>query len=245
MEGEVCSLDKYLGYIEQKKSGWSHRRLVIASFENSLWIDTARSREFRHWLLLKGFDFQRPSFESVSEKYSVVTSELRKKFPEVVRTTPEEKYVHSTFRSICGCDIHQNFWISNFNADLFIPSVASERFCRDGRDMRGLVIEIDGPVHDRIFKMSKDEHKVKGLSRLGIGLTVIRTTDLNSSHWRRMLEGLAKRRRVPGRTRKNLFRKIYLETLVFHAPYVLSDLFSCDFPLITREATTFFNRTRT
>lgn len=163
---------------------------------------------------LRGFNLgcalnQIVSLERVNEEYiKLAKSDLRAECCESIKTS-KELLVYSKLQKATKLRIYRSFWIGNHNFDFFINGVGEG-------DIKGLAIEVDGSIHDREFKMRKDEHKGRLLGRLGIAHYSVLNHDLNSSDFRGLLRELPKMRRHDSRCKQRVMRNIKILCLVAH-----------------------------
>lgn len=143
--------------------------------------------------------------------------------PESQRTKTEEK-VFQELRSYYKGQIFRSFWIGNRNVDFFLPSLRGDSALQSikgfqgSRYFKGLVIEVDGSIHDRKFKMSKDNSKYQLLHKLDIGLLTIENRDMNSEVTLSMLRFIKNLKTVDSRQKRRVFRNVYIKTIASFYP---------------------------
>lgn len=170
----------------------------------------------RHSLLQIALRDWKSLYKHYRSEYESVSKSLNTKYPRVGQRTVWERQVTSLIQTHTRLQYFQNLWIGNHNIDIFFPSIAGDVRKKDRR-LRGLAIEVDGPIHDSTLKMKKDYTKQGYLHSLGIGLYTIENMDVSkASSFRRCMEGLATLPRIDSRARKRLWFRIYLETLIHH-----------------------------
>jgi hypothetical protein len=171
------------------------------------------------WRLILELDKTRarPDFNILKRKYWKLTTALDKKYPDSYRTKSEKDLIFQ-FRIHTRLQILTSFWIGFRNFDLFFPRVAGYSMVGDPGRMRGLVIEVDGSIHNETFKLKKDLAKQRLLHELGIGLATIENCDLNESTVVAICKNLAKQNTHDHRSKIRLWRKIFLITLASHLP---------------------------
>lgn len=140
-------------------------------------------------------------------------------FPKMTQTYAEDK-IYSMILKSTKLEVHRSIWIGNMNVDLFIPSVKSTS-SETGRGIRGLAIEIDGPIHDVAFKMKKDQKKYETLHSLSIATVCIENSDRNSETVRTLISSIKTLSRMDSRARKRLMRNIYIATFLAHKDVIL------------------------
>ena len=80
--------------------------------------------------------------------------------------------------------------------------------------MNGLVIEIDGPVHNYEGKMKRDNSKFNGAHFLNIATLCIENEDLKCFQIKSFLEGLSSVPLLDSREKSRLLKKVYLITIL-------------------------------
>lgn len=175
----------------------------------------------------------KPDFAALKHKYNELQKILSQRFPQCTIKTHAERRIFETISHSTNLKFYQSFWIANRNVDLFCPAIGqlyppiikgrkiSRQPC-----MRGLVIEVDGPIHYQELKMKKDFSKSSYLQKLGIGHTVIENSDIESGKIKKHIDHMKKMPRLDHRARQRLLRKVYTATLAFHATDdVICDLY--------------------
>lgn len=127
------------------------------------------------------------------------------------RTSAERMFSYDIFKAT-KLNVLRSLWIGNVNVDMFFIAIKH-------KNAKGLIVEIDGSIHDREFKMCKDTSKLEYLHSLGFMVQVFENTDVYEKQV--LLEKFCNRlpyfERCCSRARKILWRKIYLETIFYHA----------------------------
>lgn len=165
-----------------------------------------------------------PEFSQLQDAYQKQVYALNKKHKQVIERTHAEQIVSEKIAQMTKLKSYRSFWIANRNIDLFFPTVGS-LYSRNMRQseankpylMRGLAIEVDGPIHDNELKMRKDEAKSNLLKSLGIAHIVIQNTDVAHSMVQKLFKQLRDLDRLDTRAKRRVMRKVYVATLAYHA----------------------------
>lgn len=120
---------------------------------------------------------------------------------ETTRTLSED-YMTNLLTSCKKYQIYNSFWIGKYCVDIFIP-----RF--------KLVIELDGEVHDKEFKMRKDNHKSNVLKKLGLKEIHIENKDINQ-YFLNIIKMLNKKNAINNHNYNKVMRDIHLFTILSH-----------------------------
>ncbi len=189
--------------------------------------DSHLSKRFKvRWKIIKQLErvcgFYKPSTEILRREYDKVCEDLNCKFPLNRLRTSAEQIFFKRVQQQTKLKFIQSIWIGNRNIDLFCGSLGSApNLIQKGNQsctlMRGLAVEIDGPIHDQSLKLKKDQNKYDFIHSLGIGLVVIENKDLGEITVLNLLRDLKRTPRLDSRAKKRLWRKIYLSTIAYHA----------------------------
>lgn len=187
----------------------------------------------------------KPSMEQLAESYRTLVVKLNASNRKSAERTFAESQVFNAINLASNLKFHRSFWIVNRNVDLFCPGVGQlhapiRKGYKIEREpiMRGLAIEVDGPIHDSELKMRKDTSKSDFLHTLGIGHIAIENADVKSRVVQNTIQQLKNLPRLDTRARVRLLRKIYTATIAFHADdSVMAQLFGAESPtgLATKE----------
>lgn len=166
----------------------------------------------------------RPSFESLAIKYDELQKQLNVQYPRAAEKTFHERALYDIIKRSTNLSFYRSVWIANRNVDMFCPAIGSlhcpvvkgHKIVRE-RAMRGLVVEVDGPIHDSELKMRKDTSKYSLLHALDIGCCVVQNNQTNDSGIKSLLRQLRNTPRLDSRARRRLLRKIYIATIAYHA----------------------------
>jgi hypothetical protein len=160
--------------------------------------------------------------------YDQIVRELNGKHErfEDTRTRYERAFVRELSK-FTKLKVYPSVWIGTRNCDILIPAVGLTRnelsrelgfkVTAQHRGFKGLVIEMNGPVHDFELKGKKDASKETQLTNLGIAVTVIENKDIYHPLVQSLLRNLSKVPRICSRQRKSLWRRIYIATILANA----------------------------
>lgn len=164
-----------------------------------------------------------PTDGELKDTYQQITYRLNHKYRETLQRNQLEIDWFKLISNNSRFDFHRTVWIGNHNFDVFTASLSLRN--KVGVQLsHGLVLEINGPIHDSEAKMKKDSYADESLNRLKIGLFRI-----NSTHTGRYIaEMLNKETKVTdSRERRRIWKKIYLETILSHGtPDEIEKLFN-------------------
>lgn len=155
----------------------------------------------------------RPSFQKLNAEYNSICTVKLIYERETMRTVRELKLLHS-FQAATHKHFYHSTWIGSACFDLFVPNVRSN--VNGGRVMRGLLIEVDGDVHNLESKMRKDELKIEVAQMIGIGVTSVPNFEFSESTVKNIIEKVNMLQPLESRERRRLWRRIYLLTLAIH-----------------------------
>ncbi len=171
-----------------------------------------------------------PSPVTLKHAFEALQCELNKKFPDAILRTRAENEFYNAIRRATRLKFYRSFWMINRNVDLFCPAIASGWDDTRPYDMRGLVIEIDGSIHNCECKMRKDCSKYAALQQAGIGCCVIENGDLHVPAVQNLINNLKNTERLDTRARRRQMKLIQILTLAFYATdAVLVDLYGPHF----------------
>jgi hypothetical protein len=154
-----------------------------------------------------------------AQEYQAITKKLNEQRALERKITLAEAFFVQKFALEFRIKVYPQLWVGNLCLDFFIPAFGLRRgIGQRGFTLKGLAIEIDGPIHNNFVKAKKDEFKEKSLSDLGILLwrlpneEVFRSQTLPS---RELLE--RDLGRLCSRARADLWTKIHLITVLYHS----------------------------
>jgi very-short-patch-repair endonuclease len=152
----------------------------------------------------------RISFKELKAKYEVLSDQLSKAYPQAISRTNCENKFYQDIRNHTKLKPLRSVWIGSFNFDFLFYQI------QGGSKARGLVIEIDGSIHNLQLKMSKDQVKYELLRLLGICITSVNNEDIiqKSSTIKKIIQDVGQLKRLETRERRRLLKSIYLITLM-------------------------------
>lgn len=127
--------------------------------------------------------------------------------------THAELHMFSRIRKETKLEVFTSVWIGRFCVDLFIPNIGG-KIENGKRNMRGLVIEVNGDVHNFEPKMVKDENRVKVLGELGIGVLYVDNPDIDSPEMRNLISKIKDFPRLGWRSKKKVWSRIHAWTII-------------------------------
>lgn len=174
---------------------------------------------------------KRISQEELEKAYIELCSFLNEKYKLEMCQTSFEHLVFQAIQNITRMRVFRSIWIGKRNFDIFIPSVRgkiSGEFSDSTSNLNGLVIEVDGEIHETYSKMKRDESKFDLLRELKIGVVVIQNNDLKHPAVLDLLDSIPMLAKQDTRARERLFRNIYLKTIVSNKKIILeNDIAMC------------------
>jgi hypothetical protein len=160
----------------------------------------------------------------LEDVYRYISSELFSLHPMEPTQTAEEREVISIIKKETRLDFDTSIWIGRRNVDIIFYAIAG--IPNTPMRCKGLIIEVDGTIHDRYLKMQRDNSKFSMVHDLSIGLTVIENKDLKNKTFISMIKGLKKCPRLDTRAKNRLKRSIYIKTILCNEKLVdLNDCF--------------------
>lgn len=155
--------------------------------------------------------------KKLSELYDAYVKNLNKERGCEIVQTSYEKLFKIRINRKTKIKIYRQVWIGNHCIDLFIPCVGirNSDFKR-GYCLKGIAIEIDGPIHRTYFKQKKDDYKNASLSELGILVWRVENLD---THKAGIIDFKNDQRigRLSSNARARLWQRIQMLTLLQHA----------------------------
>lgn len=127
--------------------------------------------------------------------------------------THSEIYFANEVKRHTRLEVLPSVWIGRFCVDFLIPGIGGE-LIKGRRKLRGLAVEIDGPIHNIEPKMKKDENRRGVLASLGIGLYSIENSDLNSKPVKAFLNELRELPRLSWRAKQRVMSRVYSWTVI-------------------------------
>ena len=149
-------------------------------------------------------------------RYLQTCAHLRSRQPLAEQQTHKEHKFLRNLRRHTKLRLLPAFWIGRSCFDIFIPAV------RGGgqNKMRGMVIEIDGPVHQIEGKMKKDEMRGEMLKQFGIAHVGIDNATLDGELPRTLIAELKTFKRLDYRARQRLIGNIQAWTVFVNEKYL-------------------------
>jgi len=184
---------------------------------------------------------KRPTLEQLEVIYKAICGRLNEQYKHGVLPTLSELNVAEKLLRGSRHTFHQGYWIGNRCIDIFFPHIAGslkDLFTQlddnlPSRRFTGLAIEVDGSVHFKEAKIKKDQRKITYLSELRIPLLSIPNTDVSHPVTSAMIASIWKLKSLDTRARRRLRRRIYLETILYHATdSEFEDLFGLGWSII-------------
>lgn len=149
------------------------------------------------------------SFIQLEILYKEISEKLSKRRPRSIEKTIAERHLFKKIRSKTKLDFNQSFWIGCFNYDLFFAQVGT----KGKSSMKGLAFEVDGNIHYKQFKTSKDQLKYQALDLINVGLCVVPNEDLKNPSVEKVVDNLKLLRRLDSRSKARVLKNIYLFTI--------------------------------
>jgi very-short-patch-repair endonuclease len=176
------------------------------------------------WNMIKDKRFKM-SYEHLKEKYEEIVQKLNVQYPKSIERTSAERRFLKSAKLNTNLKVRTSVWIGVFNYDMLLVQIGE----KGSSAMKGLVIEIDGSVHDKSVKMSKDQLRYQLIHLLGIGLHSVANSDINSTTENYFYTNLRFIRRIDHRARLRLLWNIHLLTICcFLTAQELSHFFNVD-----------------
>lgn len=172
------------------------------------------------WLIVKDKKLN-IGFLELERKYFEIANKLNHSNKPAIARTSFENSLAKKIRQKTKLQFKRSFWVGNFNYDFFFHQLGEKGKVAG----KGLVIEVDGAVHDIEPKMRKDQLKYQIAEILRIPVCSISNEDLRESTVASILDKLRRIRRLDTRARKRLLTDIYLFTIITHLSiYEFADL---------------------
>lgn len=155
-------------------------------------------------------------FNLIEKVYKKLCKQLNTKHQGEPARTLKEFQVYKILKKKTKVKILRSIWIKKRNIDLFIPCLRGERVLQQLNSFKGLVIEVDGDIHNEYGKMKRDNSKYEQLDKLKIALYTIENKDLNEKTFQDLANSFNRLKRLDSRGRKRVLRNVYLATLYAH-----------------------------
>ena len=193
--------------------------------QHGLYIGETRLKglvDFRKLKQVTRYQLNDFRLEQLKNSYDSITCELNSIYKPETSKTVEEHVINQKLKAYTKLMFKRSFWIGSRNIDFFFPYLAGD-IANQGSRFKGLVIEVDGPIHNQQRKMSRDCSKYKQLHDLGIGVYTIENEDININTFTTFLSFLSKCPRIDNRAKNRLMRNIYLKT-IYENKEIVKDL---------------------
>lgn len=149
-----------------------------------------------------------PSNERLLKAYSTLCKTLNKVNIYKCAPTNREREFFEKAENQLKLKVHRSVWISKFSIDVFIPAV------KQTNGLHGLVVEVNGDVHNFELKMRKDEKKAEFLHKFRIGVLAVENQDVRLLRTSSLINNIRQTQRPDSREKQRLWRKIYVSTLI-------------------------------
>ena len=123
----------------------------LQQLKSELETDETSLRRYRERLrLIKLTQRRKPDAPLLHREYEIIQTELNKRYFSAIHKTPSEENVAEMIRQATKLKIIQSCWIGNRCIDVFVPNICASALPQfsNQRTMKGLALEIDGPIHD-------------------------------------------------------------------------------------------------
>lgn len=154
--------------------------------------------------------------QGLEQLYWRTCAYLRGRQPLAEQQTHAECKFLRVLRRHTKLRLFPSFWIGRSCFDVFIPAVRGGVHSK----MRGLVIEIDGPVHLIENKMKKDEARGEMLRQFGIVHMALDNMDLGGELPQLLISELKTFRRLDHRARRRLLGNVHAWTVLVNEKYL-------------------------
>ena len=160
--------------------------------------------------------FRVPANKELSENYNSIITQLASTHPNSLEKTRHEHVIYSKLKKATKLKVYRSVWIGLWNIDFLIPGIKGNR--KGDISENGLIIAIDGPIHNSEPKMLKDELVNRFATHLKIGFTTIINEDVGHSMTNSFINRISDLPRNDHRSRVKLWRTIHIETLIQQMP---------------------------
>ena len=184
--------------------------------------ETFQKKEIRMICNLREGESSRVNSESLMSLYHLITNHLNLKYPLLTSRTIEESSFEIFIKSVMNKRLLNTCWIGNHCVDFFFPTI-------------GLIVEINGGIHNHEQKMKKDRLRDDRLMQ-DCKLIVFEALneDIRGREFAKY-SNLKNLNHIGTLKLRNNWRKIYIETISsFCSINFLSDRFGYDFKKLIR-----------
>lgn len=164
--------------------------------------------------------------ELLKKHYEAVCAKLDWEHKNQKSVTAAEDSFFRSFSSMCKIKLYPQTWIGNFCVDFFTPALgAILSKVMKGYSFKGIVFEIDGPIHQQEQRMKKDTLREKYLTDLNLSVWRVSNDDvyqgLGLPNPKNLYEGF---RKLCSRERARIWSKVHTLTLLCHEPKTLAEV---------------------
>lgn len=172
------------------------------------------------------------TFEEIERAYREVSDFLTDEFDDVSMKTQAELELMQRIKEETKIKFESSLWIGRYNVDLFsfsLGGISSNELVSKGeilkrkRTFKGLAIEVDGTIHNREFKIRKDNSKYGVLHDLDIALMSISNGDIKSKHIDRFVKNIKLLPRLDSRAKKRLRLRVFEQTIIQNYYLLMND----------------------
>lgn len=160
--------------------------------------------------------FVKIPMELLKQLYFNIVSRLNYKYRSCLQRTHSELYYFNQIKALHPkIKFHHSMWIGNSLADLFFPNIGG--IVTGEKRHHGLIIEVDGAIHDHPGKMKKDENTYDNYRQLGFACHGLKNEDKSERTVINLLKEISHFSKLDSRTTKRVMRRVYIETILVHA----------------------------
>lgn len=181
--------------------------------------------------VVKLINYERPTDDSLKSHYESCARVRSSKYPRSIEKTSHERIVADRVAKANRLKYLKSVWIGLWCFDLFLPTIEGSK---GEYRYSGLLLEIDGPIHNGELKMRKDEtgrdfiHNELGLLICSIDNASVRTFSLKD-----IVSKFTFLKRQDSRSLKRMWRRIYWATILAEMRTDLLKLhFGIDIPFV-------------
>ncbi|MFN8845843.1 MAG: hypothetical protein ACK5W9_03240 [Bdellovibrionales bacterium] len=192
----------------------------------------SRTQIYQSAIINQGYDRSRIKTEDLQYVYNQMVLRLNTTpgTREAKERTDAERVFHAQIMETTKVSFHTNMWIGHRNFDFVFPDIAG--FSNEyGRRHQGLVVELDGPEHDKYSKSRRDNSAESLCHSLKLALTRLSNTDVYSGRSRSLASEFGQINRLSNSRERNRVKTRIYTTTVFSwmSSEELSVLFGLDF----------------
>lgn len=156
--------------------------------------------------------------------YDVASAKLENINCLAIEKTRSELFFRSLLKKHTKLTVYTSFWIGRRCVDFFLPAIGHENVVirqsedlsikKSSKGMKGLIIEIDGDIHNRGFKMTKDNNRDDDFLGLEIGVFHIENQDIFSNEIHHIIQKISSMPRLAHRTKIAQLNRIKAFTIL-------------------------------